>query len=191
MQLLREGASPKIVAHLCRRSRKFGEQASHTYPQPGDSLEEFACGTTLPKMKGGFCVSIVGGRGLGSTAVVAGCAYGRRSARPRIGIVIADDADGADGADGIFGPTDPNHPGPSSALTTEGNVDAHYPQECLRTTQSASEGPRVLRPSCGPARKAGSLPVCTSTQKVRSASRPRRAARHELPHPSGHRIRVD
>jgi hypothetical protein len=53
----------------------------------------------LPVLKGGFCVStvsIVCGRAM---AVVAGCTYwtGRRLARPRTGIVIADDADGADG----------------------------------------------------------------------------------------------
>jgi hypothetical protein len=62
--------------------------------------------TTLPKMKGGFrvsTVSIVSGRAPGSTAVVAGCIYclGRRLARPKVVIVIADDADGADG---IFWP---------------------------------------------------------------------------------------
>src|SRR5260221_14143657 len=70
--------------------------------------EETADQTTpsdYPKSKAAFASapSIVGGRGLGSTAVVAGCAYGRRLARPRIVIVIADDADGADG---IFRPTD-------------------------------------------------------------------------------------
>ena len=128
----------------------------------------------LPEMKGSFCVStvsIVGGRGLGSTAVVVGCAYGRRLARQRIVIVIADDADG------IFRPTDPNHPGPSSAFTTEGNVDAHYPQECLRTTQSAREGPRVLRPSCGPARKAGSLQPLFG-ESGRGVRRPPNASPH-------------
>jgi hypothetical protein len=47
-------------------------------------------------------------------------------------IVMADDADGADG---IFGPRmNPDHPGSSSAFTSEGDVDAQYPKECLRTT---------------------------------------------------------
>jgi hypothetical protein len=69
----------------------------------------------LPVLKGGFCVStvsIVCGRAPGSMAVVAGCTYwtGRRLARPRIVIGIADDADGADG---IFRPLDPDHPGSS------------------------------------------------------------------------------
>jgi hypothetical protein len=78
-------------------------------------------------MKGGFCVStvsIVCGRAPGLMAVVAGCTYwtGRRLPRPRIVIVIADDADGADG---IFWPrTDPDHSDSSSAFTTEGDVDA-------------------------------------------------------------------
>jgi hypothetical protein len=51
----------------------------------------------LPALKGGFCVSTVCGRAPGSMAVVAGCTYwtGRRLARPRVVIVIADDADGA------------------------------------------------------------------------------------------------
>jgi len=63
---------------------------------------------------------------------------------------MADAADGTDGADGIFGPrVDPDHPGSSSAFTTEGNVDTQYPQERLRTTQSAGEDARVLRPSRG------------------------------------------
>ena len=53
-------------------------------------------------MKGGFCVStvsIVCGRARGSMAFVAGRTYwtGRRLARPRVVIVIADDADLADG----------------------------------------------------------------------------------------------
>jgi hypothetical protein len=56
----------------------------------------------LPVLKGGFCVStvsIVCGRARESMAVVAGCTYwtGRRLARPRVVIVIADDADLADG----------------------------------------------------------------------------------------------
>jgi hypothetical protein len=62
----------------------------------------------LPVLKSDFCVTIVStvsivcGRALGSMAVVAGCTYwtGRRLARPRVVMAIADDADGADGADG-------------------------------------------------------------------------------------------
>jgi hypothetical protein len=91
-------------------------------------------------------------------AVVAGCTYwtGRRLARPKIVIVIADDADGADGADGIFWPrTDADHSGSSSTFTTEGYVDAQYPKECLRTTQSAGEFPGTLGPSRGSAWEAG------------------------------------
>jgi hypothetical protein len=62
-------------------------------------------------------------------------------------------ADGADGADGIFGTrTDPDHPGSGSPLTDEGDVDAQYSQERLRTTQTAGEGPRSLRPIGSPAR---------------------------------------
>jgi hypothetical protein len=90
-------------------------------------------------------------------------------------------ADAADGADGIFGTrVDPDHPGSSAAFTTEGNVDAHYPQERLRTTQSAREGPRVLRPSCGSAREAVTRQVCTGTQQVGRTSRPRAAVRHNF-----------
>jgi len=73
----------------------------------------------LPVLKGAFCVStvsIVCGRAPGSMAVVSGCTYwtGRRLARPRIVIVIADDADGTDG---IFWPrTDFDHSGSSIGL---------------------------------------------------------------------------
>jgi hypothetical protein len=97
----------------------------------------------LPVLKSDFCVSIVStvsivcGRALGSMAVVAGCTYwtGRRLARPRVVMVIADDADGADD---VFWPrADPDHSGSSSAFTTEGDVDAQYPKERLRTTQAA------------------------------------------------------
>jgi hypothetical protein len=94
----------------------------------------------LPVVKGGFCVStvsIVCGRAPGSMAVVAGCIYwtGRRLARPRVVMVIADDADGADG---IFWPRmDPDHSGSSSAFTTEGNLNSPYSKERLRTTQAA------------------------------------------------------
>jgi hypothetical protein len=35
--------------------------------------------------------------------------------------------------------TDVNYPVSSSALTTEGNVDAQYPKDRLRATQSAGE----------------------------------------------------
>jgi hypothetical protein len=85
-------------------------------------------------------------------------------------IVIADDADGADG---IFRPRiDPNYPGSSSPFTTESNVDAQYPKECLRTTQSAGEFPGTLGPSRGPAREAGARQGCTGTQEVGSTSRP-------------------
>ena len=107
-------------------------------------------------------------------------------------MVIADDADGADGADGVFWPrTDPDHSGSSSAFTTEGNVDAQYPKERLRTTQSAGEFPGALGPSRGSAREAGTRQGCTGTQKVGSTSRPRAAVRHNLPHPSGYWIGVD
>jgi hypothetical protein len=109
--------------------------------------------TTLPKTKAGFCVStvsIVSGRDRGSVAVVAGGTE-RRLARPRIVVWVADDADGADG---IFRPRmNPDDPGSSSAFTTEGDVDAQYPKEWLRTTQTAGDGPRVLRPSRSPARE--------------------------------------
>src|SRR5262249_31680201 len=148
----------------------------------------------LPIPKSGFCVStvsIVCGRAPGSMAVVSGCSYwtARRLARPRVVIVIADDADGADG---IFRHrTDPDHSGASSAFTTEGDVDAQYPKECLRTTQSAGKFPGTLGPSCGPAREAGARQGGTGAQKVGSASRPRAAVRHNLPHPSGYRINVD
>src|SRR5262245_50083800 len=120
-------------------------------------------------MKGGFCVStvsIVSGRAPGSTAVVAGCIYclGRRLARPKVVIVIAD---GADGADGIFGPhVDRDYPGSSSAFTTEGNVDAQYPQERLSPAQPACEGPRVLGPNRGAARKAEIRQGGAGTQEV-------------------------
>src|SRR5262249_48914168 len=102
----------------------------------------FRVATTLSKMKGGFCVStvsIVSGRVPGSTGVVAGCIYylGRRLAQPKIVIVGADDADGADG---IFGPRmDPDHPGSGSTFTTEGDVDAQHPQDCLCTMQVARQ----------------------------------------------------
>jgi hypothetical protein len=38
---------------------------------------------------------------------------------------------------------------PARPSRLEGNVDPWYPKECLRTTQSAGECPRVFRPSCG------------------------------------------
>jgi hypothetical protein len=124
-------------------------------------------------------------------AVVSGCTYwtARRLARPMIVIVIADDADGADGI--FWSRTYPDHSGSSSALTTEGDVDAQYPKECPRTTQSAGKFPGTLGPSCGPAREAGTRQGCTGTQEVRSTSRPRAAVRHNLPHPSGYWIGVD
>jgi hypothetical protein len=148
----------------------------------------------LPVLKSGFCVStvsIVCGRAPRSMAVVSGCTYwtARRLARPMIVIVIADDADGADG---IFRPRmDPDYPGSSSPFTTEANVDAQYPKECLRTTQSAGEVPGALGPNRGPAREAGTRQGCTGTQEVGSTSRPRAAVRHNLPQPSGHWIGVD
>jgi hypothetical protein len=90
--------------------------------------------TTLPKTKAGFCVStvsIVSGRDHGSVAVVAGGTE-RRLARPRIVVCVADDADG------IFRPRmNPDHPGSSSAFTTEGNLNTPYSKERLRTTQAA------------------------------------------------------
>src|SRR5262249_32623272 len=124
----------------------------------------------------------------GSTAVLAGCTYwtGRRLARPMIVIVIAD------GADGIFRPRmDPDYPGSSSSFTAEGNVDAQYPKECLRATQSAGEFPGTLGPGRGPAREAGTREGCTGTQEVGSTSRPRAAVRHNLLHPSGYWIGVN
>ena len=107
----------------------------------------------LPVLKGGFCVStvsIVCGRAPGSMAVVAGCIYWtrRRLARPRVVIVIADDADGADGADGIFDRrTHPDHPASGSAFTTEGNFDAQRPKERLRATQAAGERAGIFWPA--------------------------------------------
>jgi len=83
-------------------------------------------------------------------------------------IVIADDADGADGI--FWSRMNPDHPGSSSALTTEGDVDAQYPKECLRTTQSAGKFPGTLGPSCGPAREAGTRQGCTGTQEIGSTS---------------------
>jgi hypothetical protein len=80
----------------------------------------------LSKMKGSFCVStvsFVGRPDPRSTAVVSGCTdWPRRPfVRLRIVIIVAD----ADGADGIFGPRmNPDHPGSTSAFTTEGDVDA-------------------------------------------------------------------
>ena len=88
----------------------------------------------------GFCVSnvsIVGDPGPGSTALVADCTNWRRrrSVRSRIVIFVANDADGADG---IFGPrVDPDHPGSSSAFTTEGDLDAQRAKERLHTTHVA------------------------------------------------------
>src|SRR5262249_5868958 len=82
-------------------------------------------GRRLPKMKGGVYVSTVSSVGRpdpGAMAVVSSCTD--RPQRPcvRPGIVIIVVA--ADGADGIFGPRmNPDHPGSSSAFTTEGNVD--------------------------------------------------------------------
>jgi hypothetical protein len=149
-------------------------------------------------MKGGFCVStvstvsIVCGRAPGSMAVASGCAYWtrRRLARPMIVIVIADDADGADGI--LWPRMDPDHPGSSSALTTEGNVDAPYPKECLRTTQSAGEFPGILWPSRGPAREAGTRQGCTTgAQEVGSTSRPCAAVCHNAQYPSGYWFGVD
>jgi len=124
-------------------------------------------------------------------AVVSGCTYwiGRPLARVRIVIVITDDADGADG---IFWPrTDPDHSGSSSAFTTEGDVDAQCPKECLRTTQSAGKFPGTLGPSSGPAREVGTRQGCAGTQEVGSTSRPRAAVCHNLPHPSGYWVGVD
>jgi hypothetical protein len=114
-------------------------------------------------MKGGFCVStvrIVGGRDPGSN--------GRRLARPRIVVIVAG---AADGADDIFGPrVDPDYPGSCSAFTGEGNVDAQDPKELLRATQAAGECPRILRPSCGPAR--GSITRRVDTGCRRSEALP-------------------
>ena len=46
----------------------------------------------------------------------------------------------ADGADGIFaGRTHPDDPIPGAAFTTEGNVDAHCPQEGLSPAKAAGE----------------------------------------------------
>jgi hypothetical protein len=92
-------------------------------------------GASYPVLKGGFCVStvsIVCGRAPGSMAIVAGCTYwtGRRLARPRIVIGIADDADG------IFRPRmDPDHLVPV-AFMTGGNLNTPYSKERLRTTQA-------------------------------------------------------
>jgi hypothetical protein len=83
--------------------------------------------------------SIVSGHSPGAMPLVAGCTYwpARRLARPRLLIVVADTADGADG---LFGArADPDHPASSSTFTTELNVNAHDPQERLRTTQAAGE----------------------------------------------------
>jgi hypothetical protein len=98
----------------------------------------------------------------------------------------------ADGADGMFGPRmNPDHPGSSSAFTTEGDVDSQYPKECLRTTQSAGKFPGTLGPSRGPAPEARTGQGCIGTQEVGSTSRPRAAVRHNLPHPSGYWVGVD
>jgi hypothetical protein len=71
-------------------------------------------------------------------AVVAGCTYwtGRRLARPRVVIVIADDAAGADG---IFRPrTDPDHSGSSSAFMTEGNLNTPHPKNVCAASGPAT-----------------------------------------------------
>jgi len=109
-------------------------------------------------------------------------------ARARVVIVIADDADGADG---IFFPrTDPDHSGSSSAFTTKGDVDAQYPKECLRTTQSAGKFPGTLGPSRGPAREAGTRQGCTVTamRRKRAQARPPGAV-YRRPRRSFHRGR--
>jgi hypothetical protein len=92
-------------------------------------------------MKGSFCVStvsFVGRPDPGSMAVVSGCTdWPRRPfVRPGIVIIVAD----ADGADGIFEPLmNPDHPGSSSAFTTEGNLNAEHAKKRLRTTQPPSK----------------------------------------------------
>jgi hypothetical protein len=143
-------------------------------------------------MKGGFCVStvsIVCGLHPGSMAVVAGCTYwpGRRLARPRNVIVVKG---GADGADGIFGArTDPDYPISSSAFTTEGDVDAYCRKECLCTTQATSEFPGILGPNRDPTRTHRFAPARRRSEAFPPP--PRAPFRHNVPHPSGHRIGVD
>jgi hypothetical protein len=142
-------------------------------------------------MKGSFCVStvsFVGRPDPWSSAVVSGCTeWPRRPfVRPGIVIIVPD----ADGADGIFEPRmNPDHPGSTSAFTSEGNVDTQCSKEWLHPAQAAGEGPRVLRPSRD--REAGTRQIGASTQEVQSTSRPRAAVCHNLPYPSGYWIGVD
>ena len=105
-------------------------------------------------MKGGFCVStvsIVSDRAPGSTAVVAGCSYclGRRLARPKVVIVIADDADGADG---IFGPRmDPDHPPARPSWLKAVSIPRTRRNVCARRKRPRDRA-GVLGPTSGPAR---------------------------------------
>ena len=98
--------------------------------------------------------------------------------------------DAADGADAIFERcAHPNESASGSTFTTEGNLDAERPKRCLHPTQVAGEGPRVF----GPAGGAVCVPAAfnANPQKIGSASRPRAALAHEIPHACSNRVGVD
>jgi hypothetical protein len=77
-------------------------------------------------------------------------------------IILAD----ADGADGIFGPgMNPDHPGSSSAFTTEGNLNAEHAKKRLRTTQRPSKQSWISWPVCASPRGANTSKIGAGTQR--------------------------
>src|SRR5207245_8744564 len=103
----------------------------------------------------------------------------------------SDAADGPYGADAIFGSsTHPDDPVSSSAFATERNLDAQYPQERLRPTQSAGQRAGVLGPAGASSRKGVIREIDPGAQKVCSASDPNAPGSHDLLHAGGHRVSV-
>src|SRR5262245_246319 len=80
-----------------------------------------------------------------------------------------------------------DHPAARSAFATKGNINADGPEERLAATQSAGQGARIFRPSCGSVRH---TLACgdTGAQKIRGPTCPCAAHGHDLPHKSGHRV---
>ena len=78
---------------------------------------------------------------------------------------------------------------PARPSRLKGNIDAERPQKCLRPTQVAGEGAGIFGPADAAACLTGAFSA--GLQKIGSATRPRAALAHEVPHASGDRVRVD
>ena len=162
----------KVGAFLAARSRRLRRVCVSTVSIVGGREGDLLAGTRRPN---------------GTTSQTAWGAGGGDG--PDSGSMVAD---AADRGDGVFERcTHPDDPASGAALTSEGDVDAQYPQERLGATQAAGERAGIFGPPGVCSRNAGIGESGPGAQKIRSASSPGAARGHDLLHAARHRVGVD